>query len=63
MPINSERELERAVAEFQRLTDAPADSPEARRRRELDADIKDYYQRSANSLRPGRPVSNPQEDA
>lgn len=61
MPINSERELEHAVAEFQRLKDAPADSPDARRRRELDADIKAYYQRCANSMRPGRPISDPQE--
>lgn len=60
MPISSERELERAVAEFQRLNDAPADSPDARRRRELDADIKDYYQRCSNEMRPGRPVSDPE---
>ncbi len=60
MPINSDRELERAVSEFQRLTDAPADSPDARRRRELDADIKDYYQRCSNEMRPGRPVSDPE---
>ena len=59
MPINNDRELERAVAEFQRLNETPADSPEARRRRELDADIKDYYQRCSNAMRPGRPVSEP----
>ena len=61
MPINNDSELERAVAEFQRLTDAPADSPDARRRRELDADIKDYYQRCSNEMRPGRPVSDPED--
>ncbi|WP_431856410.1 hypothetical protein [Azospirillum sp.] len=62
MPITNDRELERAVAEFQRLNETPADSPEARRRRELDADIKDYYQRCSNEMRPGRPVSDPEGD-
>lgn len=60
MPINDERELESAMEEFQRLNETPADSPEARRRRELDADIKDYYMRNANDMRPGRPVSDPE---
>ena len=60
MPISNERELERAVAEFQRLNDEPADSPDARRKRELDADIKDYYLRCSNDMRPGRPVSDPE---
>lgn len=60
MPINNERELERAVTEFQRLNETPADSPDARRRRELDADIKAYYQRCSNEMRPGRPISDPE---
>ncbi|MGQ9370311.1 hypothetical protein [Azospirillum sp. A39] len=59
MTINSQRELEQAVAEFQRLADAPAASQEERRRRELDAEIKEYYVRCGNSLRPGRPEETP----
>lgn len=59
MPINSERELEEAVAEFQRLADAPAASPEERRRRELDAEIKAYYVRCADTLRPAKPKEAP----
>jgi hypothetical protein len=43
MPINSTEEFEKAMQEFSRLTDAPADSPDARRRDELDAEIKAYY--------------------
>ncbi len=42
MPINSTEELESAMQEFQRLRDAPDDSPEGRRRMELDAEIKIY---------------------
>ncbi|HYI72298.1 MAG TPA: hypothetical protein VEX87_21240 [Skermanella sp.] len=42
MPINSSEELEKAMHEFQRLHDAPDDSPDGRRRMELDAEIKAY---------------------
>lgn len=59
MPINSERELEQAVAEFQRLADVPEDSAEARRRRELDADIKSYFVRCSNDMKRGKPPSDP----
>lgn len=59
MPINSERELEQAVAEFQRLADVPEDSSEARRRRALDAEIKAYYVRCSNELKMGKPPSDP----
>ncbi len=55
MPINSENELERAVAEFQRLADAPDESEPGRRRRVLDADIKAYYAQCSDALRPGKP--------
>ncbi|MBP2298330.1 hypothetical protein [Azospirillum picis] len=58
MPINSENELERAVQEFQRLSDAPDDSEEARRRSVLDADIKAYYARCADTLRPAKPPAS-----
>jgi hypothetical protein len=42
MPISSTQELEKAMQEFQRLRDAPDDSPDGRRRMELDAEIKSY---------------------
>ena len=42
MPISSTEDLEKAMQEFQRLRDAPDDSPEGRRRLELDAEIKAY---------------------
>ncbi len=58
MPITSEQDLERAVQEFQRLTDASEDSADGRRRRVLDADIKAYYARCADTLRPGKPPSS-----
>ena len=51
MTIDSERDLEQAVSEFQRLADAPAGSPGERRRRELDAEIKAYYVQNADELR------------
>ncbi|WP_168220357.1 hypothetical protein [Azospirillum thermophilum] len=55
MTINSETELERAVAEFQRLSSAPDDSEEGRRRRDLDADIKAYYAKCSDEMRPAKP--------
>lgn len=55
MPINSQSELERAVAEFQTLTDASAESEQGRRRSVLDADIKAYYAQCSDALRPGKP--------
>ncbi|MDQ2102596.1 hypothetical protein [Azospirillum isscasi] len=55
MPINSERELEQAVAEFQRLADAPAGSSGERRKLELDAEIKAFYVQHADDLRKGKP--------
>lgn len=55
MPINSENELERAVAEFQRLADEPAGSAGERRRRELDADIKVYYAQCGHEMRRAKP--------
>lgn len=55
MPINSQHELEKAVAEFQRLADAPGESPDGRRRRELDAEIKAYYAQCSDELRPAKP--------
>ncbi|MBP2294734.1 hypothetical protein [Azospirillum rugosum] len=55
MPINNERDLERAVEEFQRLSDAPAGSPDERRRRELDAEIKAFYVQNMDELRVAKP--------
>jgi hypothetical protein len=40
MPIASTEEFESAMQEFQRLRDASDDSPEGRRRMELDAEIR-----------------------
>lgn len=54
MPIASDSDLERAIQEFQRLSDAPEDSEEGRRRSVLDADIKAYYAKCSDTLRPGR---------
>ncbi|WP_158046267.1 hypothetical protein [Skermanella pratensis] len=42
MPISSTEEFEKAMQEFQQLRDAPDDSPQGRRRMELDAEIKAY---------------------
>ncbi len=42
MPIASTEEFESTMQEFQRLRDASDDSPEGRRRMELDAEIKAY---------------------
>jgi hypothetical protein len=42
MPISSTEDFEKAMKEFQRLRDAPDDSPDGRRRMELDAEIKSY---------------------
>lgn len=55
MAINNERDLEQAVAEFQRLADAPAGSQEERRRRELDAEIKAFYVQNSDELRVAKP--------
>jgi hypothetical protein len=50
MPINSTEEFEKAMQEFQRLSTAKDDTPEGRRRAELDADIKAYNaERGGNS--------------
>lgn len=61
MPLHSDADLESAVSEFQTLQDVPDDSPQAERRRELDAAIKDYYARHGNDLRPGKPPSAPRD--
>jgi hypothetical protein len=58
MSINSQQELERAVAEFQRLAEAPEGSSSEQRRRELDAEIKAFYAQCSEELRPGRPRSS-----
>lgn len=55
MPIGSDQELEQAVQEFQSLRHAPDGSGEGRRRQELDAEIKAYYQTHAEDLRPAKP--------
>jgi len=59
MPIRTEAELEQAVQRFQELRSAPADSPDGRRRAELDAEIKAYYQQHAEDLRRSKPSRPP----
>lgn len=59
MSIDSDGELEQAVAEFQTLRDEDERSAGGKRRRELDAAIKAYYARHGNDLRPGKPRSLP----
>lgn len=54
-PITSPEELERAVDEFNRLSSAADGSPEAKRRSELDGQIKAYYVQSKGELATGRP--------
>jgi hypothetical protein len=41
--IETPEQLEAALGEYQRLRDAPDGSASARRRAELDAEIKAYY--------------------
>ena len=56
-PINSPEELQRAVEEFQRLSSAADGSAEAKRRSELDGQIKAYYAQGKQDLATGRPRS------
>lgn len=55
MTINTVEELERAMAEFQKLQNAPPDSADERRRRELDAEIKAFAVQHPGELRPAKP--------
>jgi hypothetical protein len=55
MPIRDESELERAMQEYHELRHAPAGSPEARRRDEIDAEIKAYSMQHMHELTKGRP--------
>jgi hypothetical protein len=57
-PINSPDELQRAVEEFNRLSTAADGSPEAKRRSELEGQIKAYYAQGKEDLATGRPRSN-----
>lgn len=57
MEIRSAEDLERAMQEYQELSEAPADSPEGRRRAELDAQIKAFNATSRQDLTKGRPLS------
>lgn len=55
MTIDTLADLERAMAEFQRLQNAPRDSADERRRRELDAEIKAYAVQHPGEMSPGKP--------
>lgn len=55
MPIRDEAELERAMQEYHKLRDAPAGSPEARRRDEVDAEIKAFSMQNMQDLAKGKP--------
>lgn len=56
MPIRSAEDLERAMQEYQALSEASEDSPEGRRRAELDAEIKAFSATSGRELAKGRPL-------
>ncbi|NYZ12081.1 hypothetical protein HL658_05930 [Azospirillum sp. RWY-5-1] len=55
MTIDTLADLERAVAEFQRLQNAPHGSADERRRRELDAQIKAFAVQHPGDMSPGKP--------
>jgi hypothetical protein len=55
MAIATESVLERAVQEFQNLRDAAEDTPDGRRRLELDAEIKAFYAQHSDDLRKAKP--------
>lgn len=55
MGIETEEQLADAVREFTELRDAPDDSDRGRRRLELDAAIKMYYQIHAEDDRMAKP--------
>ena len=55
MPIETERDFENAMQEYQRLKEAPASSEAKRRLLELDAEIKAFNARSMQDLAKGKP--------
>lgn len=55
MGIETEDQLADAVREFNELRDAPDDSPQGKRRMELDAQIKMFYQIHAEDVRVAKP--------
>ena len=54
-PIETPEDLQRAVDEFNRLGTAADGSPEAKRRSELDGQIKAFYAQGKHDLATGRP--------
>jgi hypothetical protein len=57
MTIRNAEDLERAMQEYQKLSEAPADSPEGRRRTEIGAQISAFNATSRQDLTKGRPLS------
>ena len=55
MPIHSEEELQKAVAEYQRLGEGEISSADADRRDSLNGDIQAYYTEHAEDLRKAKP--------
>lgn len=55
MRIETEADLERAMTEYQRLDGAAPGSPEEKRRRELDAEIKAFSAIHQAELKPAKP--------
>ena len=55
MAISSQQEYERAIQEMQRLRDAPDDSPDGKRRLEIDAEIRMYALQNMDESRPTKP--------
>lgn len=57
MQIRNVDDLEKAMQEYQRLSEAAVDSPEGRRRAEIDAQIKAFNAQHRQDLTKGRPPS------
>ncbi len=55
MPIANERELQHAMQEYNRLRDAPRESPDGHRFAALDADIRAYFLEHGGEMALGKP--------
>ena len=62
-PINSPEDLQRAVDEFNRLSGASDGSPDAKRRSELEGQIKAFYAQGKQDLATGRPRASEATEA
>jgi hypothetical protein len=55
MPIETLEELEQALADYHAVAEASDDSPDGRRRRELEGEIDHWYLTHPDTLRPAKP--------